>query len=321
MPFAYRKPPSRASRVFDKMKERGSKSKAPPAIVPTKPVVKAPAAHLKMSKPMATLVDRRVMKKLETKELRYMLFEPTAGAGSTAYTLRNEISPLSIMPLLCKITQPDSNTEPLANSPFRNGNAIHPVSLQVRVKLYIKSDETPQGLGAADRGAIQPYLFVGHNKNIRNNVQLAENNFETTIPFFWRGTDQESTQQNPASAGISQEFTGERQQFIVGRLNTTLLRPIKGGVKSPVMTREVGYYQNPVASEGGGGFSNKHVERNYIFNVPVPKKLRYNQNDDEFPDNFAPFLACGFTYVGGADASSEAPLRIETNVTFRYKDA
>ncbi len=320
MPFT-RRPPSKTAAKFDAAKRRGQKSKAPPALVPTKPAVKAPAAHLKMSAPMRTLVDRRVNKHLETKELRYMLWEPTSGAGSTAYTLRNAISELSIKPLLCPINQGDSDETPLANSPFRMGNAIHPVSLQVRVKLYIKSDETPQGSGSADRGAMQPYLFVGHNKNIRNNVQLVEDNYGTTVPFFWRGSSQESTQENPSEAGITQNFTGERQQFVVGRLNTTLLRPIKGGVKSPVITREVGYYQNPVASEGGGGFSNKHVERNYIFNVPVPKKLRYSSNDDKFPDNFAPFLACGFTYVGGADASTQAPLRIETNVTFRYKDA
>jgi hypothetical protein len=270
---------------------------------------------------MRSLVDRRVDRKMETKELRYMLFTPTSGAGDTAYTLRNAISELSIKPLLCPILQGDSNETPLANSPFRMGNSIMPVSLQLRVKLYIKSDETPQGLGAADRGAIQPYLFIGHNKNIRNNVQLTENNYDTTVPFFWRTSAQESTQEDPSEAGDVNSFTGQRQQYVVGRLNTTLLRPIKGGVKTPVMIRDVGYYQNPAVTEGGGGFANRHIERNYVFNIPVPKKLRYSSNDDKFPDNFAPFLACGFTYVGGADASDQAPLRIETNVTFRYKDA
>lgn len=275
--------------------------------------------NFRLSAPMRTLVDRRVNKHLETKELRYLLFTPTAGAGSTAYTLRNAISDLSIKPLLCPITQSD---EPLGNSPYRLGNTIHPVSLTVRVKLYVSpADGATQGTGAADRGAIQPYLVVGHNKNVRDTVDLTANNYATTIDNFWRDTNGASTQEAPAEAGISDAFTGERSQYINGRLNTSIIRPIKGGVKQPILVRPVGFYQNPVVTEGGGGFATSHVERNYVFRVPIPKKLRYNNNNSEYPESYAPFLACGFTYVDGAAASEQAPLRMETNVTFRYKDA
>ena len=312
-------------RAYQGPLQPGKKSAAVPKAMTTKSKPKPNTKNYRLTAPMRLLVDKRVDKHLETKELRYMLFAPTQGAGSTAHTLRNAIAGLnndgSIRPLLCPIELSD---DPTANSPYRVGNSIHPVSLQVRVKLYLKSDEDPQGDGAADRGAIQPYLFVGHNKNIKNVVQLQENDYDTTVPYFWRGTSAQSTQDLPSDGGLAQPFTGERQQFIVGRLNTTLLRPIKGGVKSPVMIRDVGYYQNPLAAgpeAGGGGFSNRHVERNYVFNVPVPKKLRYNQNTDLYPDNFAPFLACGFTYINGSAASIQAPLRMECNVTFRYKDA
>lgn len=274
--------------------------------------------NYKLSAPMRTLVDRRVNKHLETKELRYMLWTPTAGAGSTAYTLRNEISDLSIKPLLCPISQSD---DPIANSPYRLGNVIHPVSLEVRVKLYLKADETPQGSGAADRGAIQPYLFVGFNKNVRDTKDLTADNYATTIANFWRRSDGISTQEDPKDAGNSGTFDGDRYTFINGRLNTSILRPVKHGVKQPVMIRPVGFYQNPVPSEGGGGFATEHEERNYTIKVPCPKRLKFNNNDSDFPENFAPFLACGFTYVGGAEASIQAPLRIETSVRFLYKDA
>lgn len=289
----------------------------PKALKPTAKAKPKTEKKYTLTTPMRTLVDRRVNKHLETKEIRYLLFNPTNGAGDTAYTLRNAISDLSIKPLMPRLSQLEN---PEGNAPHRIGNTIHPTSLIVRVKLYLSPDDDPQGVGAADRGAIQPYLFVGHNKNIRNTVQLQENNYNTTIPYVWR-FENNSTQDAPADQGIAFPFVGARRPYVQGRLNTTLLRPIKGGVKQPVMIRPVGYYQNPVASEGGGGFATHHIERNYIFNVPVPKKLKYNNNLDDFPDNFAPFLMCGFTYVNGANPSEQAPLRMEASATFKFKDA
>ena len=274
-------------------------------------------AQKKIPKTVQRYVKKTALNQLETKELRYMLWTPTAGAGSAAYTLRNEISDLSIKPLLCPIIQSDVA---VANSPFRYGNEIIPVSLIVKVKLYLKSDEDPQGTGAADRGAIQPFLFVGHDKNTRNVVNLTANNYNKILPFVWRKTDGLSTQQSPTDGGEVGAFTGNRGEFVTGRYNDSLLRPIPGGIKTPVITREVGYYQNPAPTEGGGGFSNRHVERNYVFKVPCPKKLKFTNNDATYPDNFAPFLMCGFTYVGGADPSIQAPLRIETAVHFKFKD-
>jgi hypothetical protein len=158
-------------------------------------------------------------------------------------------------------------------------------------------------------------------KNVRNNINLTANNYDKLLPFVWKASAGPSTQQTPTAQGEAEAFSGYRDQFVLGRYNDSLLRPVKGGVKQPVITREVGYYQNPVPTEGGGGFSNRHVERNYLFNIPVPKKLNYTNNEAEFPDNFAPFLMCGFTYVAGAEPSHEAPLRIETCVHFRYTDA
>lgn len=274
-------------------------------------------ARAAIPKAVKKYVAKKSLANLESKELRYMLWTPTAGAGSAAYTLRNEISTLSIKPLLCPILQ--SNTA-LANSPFREGNEIIPVSLTVRVKLYLKTDEDPQGLGASDRGAIQPFLFVGHSKNTKNIVNLTANNYNKVLPFVWRKTDGLSTQESPTDGGEVSEFTGERGDFVNGRYNRSLLQPIKGGIKTPVITRDVGFYQNPAPTEGGGGFATRHVERNYFFKVPCPKKLKYTDNDATFPDNFAPFLMCGFTYVGGAPASTQAPLRIETSARFVYKD-
>lgn len=268
-------------------------------------------------KPVKNYIKKASLSQLETKELRYMLWSPTAGAGSSAYTLRNEISNLSIKPLLCPIAQSD---DAKANSPFRLGNEIIPVSLTVKVKLYLKSDEDPQGLGAADRGAIQPFLFVGQDKNTRNVINLTANDYNKILPFVWRKTNGLSTQETPVEGGEVSAFTGSRMEFVTGRYNDSLLRPIKGGIKTPVITREVGYYQNPAPTEGGGGFSNRHVERNYVFNVPCPKKLKFTNNEAQYPDNFAPFLMCGFTYIAGADPSTQAPLRIESCVHFKYKD-
>jgi len=296
----------------------GKTSAAVPKAMTTTHKPKANPKNYRLTAPMRMLVDKRVNKHLETKELRYMLWQPTDGAGSTAYTLRNAISELSIKPLICPITQSD---DPLGNSPYRLGNVIHPVSMEVRVKLYLKADEDPQGGGAADRGAIQPYLFVGYNKNVKSVDALVEDDFGATRDNFWRRTDGISIQEAPKDAGNAGTYDGDRYTFVNGRLNTDLLRPVKGGVKQPVMIRPVGFYQNPVASEGGGGFATSHEERNYVIKIPVPKKLKYSNNTSEFPENFAPFLACGFTYVGGAAASIQAPLRIETSIRFKFKDA
>ncbi len=306
-------------RMYQGPLQPGKKSAAVAVPKALKPVKAKPKTEKKytLTTPMRSLVDRRVNKHLETKEIRYLLFDPTSSAGDTAYTLRNEISDLSIKPLLPRLQQIE---KPEGNAPSRIGNTIHPVSLIVRVKLYLSPDDQSAGLGAADRSAIQPYLFVGHNKNIRNTENLAENNYGTTLPFVWRFSNN-STQAQPADQGVSHPFTGARRPYVQGRLNTTLLRPIKGGVKQPVLIRPVGYYHAPDVPESGGGFATHHVERNYIFNVPVPKKLKYNNDMDLFPDNFAPFLMCGFTYVNGAAPSEQAPLRMEASATFKFKDA
>lgn len=286
-----------------------------------------PAAGLTLSRPMRTLVDARVNKHLEVKTVKAYLFPPTQVAGvfnKTYYTLRANITDLSVATIIPRICLADDGREIAdPDNPTRIGNKIKPVSCYLRVRLYLDSQDTVEGVGAGDRSAIQPYLFIGYNKAAKSFNELTESNWGATVDRFWRSAGKHQmmpTTDVPNSLlGEDGPFDGNRGTFLLGNLNTSLLHPYH--IRTPELIRPYGDAIGDPTTGYAGFAGNFLAQKEYTFKIPMPSVLTYSQGDDCFPTNTMPFLACGFTYMNGAQPSGQAPLRIETCVTFKFTDA
>lgn len=273
---------------------------------------------------MRSLVDRRVNAHLETRTLRTTLWHPSSGAG-TAYTLRNEITNLSCATLIPRIRQAVTIAG-LAETdlPTRVGNQISPKSLFLKIRLFQDPGDTVQGMAGNDRAMIQPYVFVGTHKACKSHAEVTENNWGILNEFWRHSTPFSDTDQPAGGLGDATSFTGYREHFLVGELNRTKFSPIKGGVKTFEMLRPLGWvspFGDPASGYGAAGFTIPYTGREFTFNIPMPKILKYSENTDEYPANYCPFIAIGFTYMNGAFPSAQAPLRCESSVKFTYTDA
>ncbi len=307
---------------------RSLKRKAPPvkAVVPKRTryskAVRAPSRY-KLSRPLRYLVDKQINRHLESKVIRFSAYPVTSGAGSAAYTLRPAITELNMAILVPQIrhanTIPDITAE---NGPVREGNQINPKWLSIIVTVFQDPSDTNQGVGAGDRGQIQPYIFIGESRSLKNVPALINNNWDDVKNNFWVAPDTFATPNDPSPnfySGDGHQFEGERWQFLQGSLNTKALRPHM--VKAPKLVREVGYTSNPVPGDGDAGWNSRYISRTYRCRIPCPKVLKYENNTSLYPQNFAPFMAIGFTYMNGAAPNEQAPLRCESQVKFIYTDA
>lgn len=316
MPYGrrnFRRKPIKRVRVVAKAK--------PAAMVPRRKSTKKAYPRYRLTAPMRALVDRRINRKLEPIHLRYSLTVPTTGAGDNAYTLRNEISGLSMIPILPMIKSAASSQEPwIPDAPFRRGNEIQPKYMYLKIRLYVDAGDTTAGASAGDRCAIQPVVFVGYDKEIRSydpgGLQDVINNFWTS----WANNGQYPTSVNAGSEAYdADKFRGSRAQFMHGQLNRKRLVPYL--YKTPVLKRDLGYTYGDLTAGGAGYAGNFLPEVTYNVKIPLPSTMKYDA-DAYYPSNVKfPLLAVGFTYMNGAPPSQEAPLRMETSVHFCYTDA
>ncbi|MBA7710574.1 hypothetical protein ES703_119517 [subsurface metagenome] len=276
---------------------------------------------------MRSLVDARINRNLEVKTVKAFLFPPTQVAGvfnKTYYTLEAEISDLSVATIIPRIALAKDGQEISdPDNPTRVGNKIRPVSCELRVRLYMDSQDTIEGLGAGDRSSVQPYLFVGYNKTAKSWQELTDHQWGGTVDRFWRsaGKHQSMPTTDVPNSLIGEDgpFDGNRGTFLLGDLNTSILHPYH--VRTPELIRPYGDAIGDIAGGYAGFAGNFLAQKEYTFKIPMPSVLTYSQGDDQFPTNTMPFLACGFTYMNGAEPSGQAPLRIEGVVTFKYTDA
>lgn len=276
-------------------------------------------AQVKLTRPMRTLVDRRVNAHLETYTTKNALWAPTDGRDTTYYTLRPAITELSVATIIPRIFQDyDPNV-----GPYRRGNTIHPKFLILRLRLYVDQNDTVYGDQAGDRCAIQPYVFVGTHKGRKSYETLTQNNWECLADFWRCNTNFGTTDQPGTGYGEAKGFSGKRTDFVSGNLNSACFAPISGGTKTWALTRPLAYAvpAGGVTASGGAGFAIPYNGREFTFKIPCPAKLKYTDDQSEYPSNFCPFVAIGFTYMSGAEPNDEAPLRVESNVHFSYTDA
>lgn len=297
------------------------RKKPPPALAVKRKARKTrPSAGVRLTRPMRSLVDARVNQHLETRTVKASLWPQASG---TSMNFANHIDDMSVATIIPRIRQAQT-TAALgeADVPYRVGNEICPKYCSVRIRLWVNPNDTVVGASAGDRCMIQPYLFVGTHRARKQYDVLTQNNWDC-LQDFWRGNQTFATTDDPALNGMGEAtmFTGERGDFTQGTLNRDKFSPVKGGVKTFALCRPLGWQLPTMGAAASGGLTIPYVGREFNFKIPMPQKLKYTDNNSEYPANYCPFVAVGFTYMNGAPASLEKPLLAESQVTFVYTDA
>jgi len=292
---------------------------------------RAPAAGLRLTRPMRALVDRRVDKKLETRVIKFSAFPVTHGGGSNSYSFQNAITTLSIGQLIPKIESvPSGSTTSFVvpNQPYRVGAKINVRWLTVRVRVYTDYGVDSilgqvSGADSLDRSQIEPYILLFKDKERRMDP-ADSTGIAAALAELWYAPCSANTPAYPVGAdppvhtAVSGPFTGERDNFKHGWLNSK--RFTKIAARSCFLTRDIGRYTD-FGAEGGGYAGRFAPTKTFTFRVPLPKQLKYANPADNYPSNTSmPWIAIGFSYTNGAAASAQAPLRAETSVSFAFTD-
>ena len=248
--------------------------------------------NLKLSKPVKTLVDRRINKSEET-HTAYYLFRPYQFTNLIADNPAQRI--WQVMPNLARGTE---RTD-------RIGSEIRPYSLRIKGRVMIPADQNPL-LGNDDRAQIYIRLMVLSWKMCKN-LDDVESNWtsgQNLNNFFFK----------PGASG--QAPTG---------LYSDMLLPINHDMltthfdKVYKMNRHYPFFPDPTSTSGAA--SQIPVSKEFNINVKCKnKKLCYVNEADVQPSNFAPFVCALFCYGNGANPSSVSAVPyVEYLSTLRFK--
>lgn len=279
---------------------------------------------------MRALVDRRINQNIEPVHLSYFLSPlngtfPSATYDS-AYTIRPGITDLSMFFLLPAIKQRNTSIDPFAaDYPVRKGDEIVPQYLSVRIRMWLNPDDVEGGLNSNRWSHIHPWVFIGRSKldksfadwsdGIRN-AALCNTLWEHPENIF--GNTPTSTA--PPIKMVPGNFNGSNRERVLGRMNRDRLDPYH--VWEPRLNRDVPYFF-PNAVEGVGVAQVRTHFYEKVFKIPCPKKLYFEQPNDRYPKNWAPFVTIGFNPTNGRQSDNETEDILSTQISakFVYTDA
>lgn len=214
----------------------------------------------------------------------------TSGSGATPTYFNAAISSNSeIMPLLPAMQQG-------TNSGDRVGDKIKPKRFRVDVVVTTNGQ-----LNSSQLNLVR--LFFLQDKSIRNSVALKD------IALTQVGTP--IATQLLDSGGILSGFTGIPNQ-IMRRVNKQRYQIFKDKTLELIS----GTGQTPNASNGYNGtqvFVSGQQCHRFSVVIPTPAVLKYSQAADNFPSNFAPFLAVGYVQPDGNATPDNLIQRITVN--------
>jgi len=245
-------------------------------------------------KALVTAVAKKVVS--DALEDKYI----TAGAGSTPKYYNAGISSNSEIEVLMPAMQQGTN------SGDRIGDKIRPKRL--RVDVVVTTNGT---LNSSQLNLVR--IFFLEDKSIRNSVALKD------IALTQIGTP--IATQLLDSGGVLSGFTGVPNQ-IMRRVNRQRYTVFKDKVAELL----AGTGQTPNASNGYNG-SQVFVSGQQCFRfsvvIPTPAVLKYSQAADNYPSNFAPFMAVGYVQPDGNASPDNLISRITVNWVSHldYEDA
>lgn len=242
-------------------------------------------SSLKLSKPMKTLVDRRIHSNIETKQTVHQINADAIGAPSPVAMLP-VLSTNGLFRVLPSIAQGDTRAD-------RQGSQIKVRSC--RVTGYVLLPARDVGT-QDDRSMIQLRFICASAKN---------------------RLSYESLDQDPQAVLTNIVRKGNTTHGIMGDFETIDLP-----LNTALVTKH--YDRHFILKSLGNNAVNGQLNNCYKFSFSIPMKnkvFKYANPTDTFPKNSAPFICAGWNYLNNAAPTPVAVPKIFFQTLFSYEDA
>ncbi len=234
--------------------------------------------NLKLTKPVATLVQKKIDKNNPSKYMTY---------HQRRYQFSNRIADAPLLRLHTVI--PDIALGVERND--RQGAKVKLNSINIKGRIDIPADDNPI-LGNDDRAQIFVRLYVLSAKQnpVLNDVSIDWNTIYNN-KFFKNNANGTA----PTGSYLDMLSDVNREMFTVHYDRVMKL------------DRSLGYFPDPTSTSGAA--TQRPVSKEFNINVKVKNKiLNYATPTTTLPTNFQPFVCCQFAYGNGAAPStSEVP--------------
>lgn len=245
--------------------------------------------NLKLSKPVATLVQKRIDAADPTRyafhhERRYQFSNLISNSPATR-----------INPLIPDIPQGTARND-------REGASLKLMNINVKGKLDIPADDNP-AIGNEDRALIYVRMMVLSAKQNKNRTDIINN---------WNSTYNDELFKNGASPTAP---TGNYVDMLssINRENFTVHH-------DKVFKMERNWPFSYSVPPGDGATYQKPTAREFNFNVKCRnKQLKYESGSILQPTNWQPFVVCLFAFGNGAAPSSSGVPFLEYLSKVTYK--
>jgi len=256
---------------------------APPVTraVIKKKAVRSNYSGLKLSAPMKALVDRRIHKNIETKQV----IEFNGDESSIPVQFNPIHSTNGLHALLPKLGQGDTRAD-------RQGSQIKVKSLRCVCYITLPAGDT---INSFDRSMIQCRIIAGHTKNRGNFDSLLQTPSDTFNHMVRKGSD---------------------AQLINGAYNTMDL-PLNSAQITKVLDKHLIL---KCFGNTGGQQTNSCYKFTFNVPMKN-KILKYGEPSDKYPKNSAPWISFGFNYLNNASATPVAVPYYFFQTTLSYEDA
>jgi len=250
------------------------------------------ARRYKLAKPVRTLVDRRIDRKVER--------------GATTFHLRRyqftnliaDAPLLRLHTIIPDIAQGDERND-------RHGTSVRLTNLYIKGRIDVPADDNPL-LGNDDRAEIYVRMFVLSCRNYKSLDDVVANWTAGDIlnSRFFKNNASDSA---PTGLYVDMLSDVNREAFIVHHDRVMKL------------DRSLGYFPDPTSTSGAA--TQRPVSREFKIPLKVKNKvLKYWDPSQVQPSNYQPFVCCLFAYGNGASPSLSAVPYIEYMSKVSFKD-
>lgn len=247
--------------------------------------------NLKLSKPVDTLVKKKIAKSTETNQQGYY-FRPYQFTNRIADNPAQRI--WQIIPEIARGTTRND----------RIGSKLRVVNLNVKGRVFLEPGDNPL-IGNDDRAEIYVRIMCLSWKMCQNLSDIQQNwnvNEQLNDDFF-----------KLASSGTPPQGTYQDMLYPINRDVFTVHYD-----KVIKLQRIYGYFPDPTSTSGAA--SQKPASREFSFNIKCKNKdLKYMNEAATLPMNYCPFLCAQFCYQNSPPSSLVSVPFMEYLSTIKFK--
>jgi len=246
--------------------------------------------NLKLSKPVATLVQKKIEKENPTKY---------AFHHERRYQFSNLISAAPASRINAVI--PDIANGDLRNT--KNGPQLKLMNINIKGKIDIPADDNPS-IGNEDRALLYVRMMVLSVKNVKSRTEVINDwNSEYNPALFKNGASATA----PTGNYVDMLSSINREAFTVHH--------------DKVMKFQRNYFFSYALPPGDGATFQVPTSKEFNFNVKCKNKLlKYESSANLQPTNFQPFVVCLFAFGNGSGPSASGVPFLEYMSKVTYKE-